>query len=99
MKKAFQAIPNTLLLNERLQHQWSQKELAELVGTTIINVSRWERGITTPSAHFRYQLRALFGKSEEELGFAPLRSNKNAGPPSKPATSQEPPLERVPHIW
>lgn len=77
MKKASQAIPNKLLVNERLQHQWSQKELAELVGTTTINVSRWERGITSPNSYFRHQLCILFGKSEEELGLVLLRSTKS----------------------
>ncbi|GCE14867.1 ABC transporter substrate-binding protein [Tengunoibacter tsumagoiensis] len=68
MKKASQAIPNKLLICERLQRQWSQKEVAEKVGTTTISVSRWERGITFPNAYFRYQICAVFEKSEEELG-------------------------------
>lgn len=68
MKKASEALPNKLLIYQRLQRCWSQKELAELVGTTTINVSRWERGITFPNAHFRHQLCRLFDKEEEALG-------------------------------
>lgn len=71
MKKAAQAIVNNQLINERLQRRWLQKDVANLVGTTPINVCRWERGITAPGAYFRHQLCALYGKSEEELGFLP----------------------------
>jgi ABC-type branched-subunit amino acid transport system substrate-binding protein/transcriptional regulator with XRE-family HTH domain len=77
MKKASQSVPNKLLVFERLQQAWSQKELAEKVGTTTINVSRWERGITFPNAHFRHQLCVLFAKDEIELGLVPSPANKS----------------------
>ena len=102
MKKASQAIPNKLLIYERLQHRWSQKELAERVGTTQINVSRWERGITSPSTYFRHQLCMLFDKNEEELGLVPLR-NPGGDEPStdlpEPEQTSPTPLSSFPQIW
>ncbi len=55
------------LTGARLHRQWSQAELAEQLGTTQVNVSRWERGITSPSRYFREKLCQLFGKSTQEL--------------------------------
>ena len=46
----------------------TQAELAEKVGTTFETVSRWERGIKTPSAYYRRKLCEVFGKTPEELG-------------------------------
>lgn len=60
---------NTHLAEERKSHRWSQKEVAEYLGTTQHNVSRWERGVTRPGPYFRTRLCTLFGKSAEELGF------------------------------
>ncbi len=68
VKKAAQATPNQQLRQERERHCWSQLEVADRIGTTSLNVSRWERGITFPTPHFRQQLCALFGKSASELG-------------------------------
>ncbi len=55
------------LRNERLRLALSQEELAERIGTTASNVSRWEHGITTPTPYFRRQLCALFKLAPEEL--------------------------------
>ncbi len=68
VKKAAQATPNQQLRQERERHCWSQLEVADRIGTTSLNVSRWERGITFPTPHFRQQLCALFGKGASELG-------------------------------
>ncbi len=68
VKKAAQATPNRQLRQERERHCWSQLEVADRIGTTSLNVSRWERGITFPTPHFRQQLCALYGKSAGELG-------------------------------
>ena len=68
MKKAAQATPNWRLRQERERRCWSQLEVADQIGTTSLNVSRWERGITFPTAHFRQELCTLFGKSAGELG-------------------------------
>jgi len=44
--------------------------VAESIGTTYVNVSRWERGITRPAPYFRKKLCGLFGKTEQELDLA-----------------------------
>jgi len=62
---------NLLLRRERERHNWTQGELAERLGTTQVNVSRWEKNITVPSAYYRRKLVELFGKSIQELGFLP----------------------------
>jgi len=66
---------NQLLRNARLSFNWSQQELASRLNTTIVNVSRWERRVTSPGPHFRKLLCELFGKSVAELGL--LRENEN----------------------
>jgi len=62
------AIPRARLKLERELRGWSQAMVADEIGTTPDNVSRWERGLTTPSPHFRSKLCALFGKRADELG-------------------------------
>ncbi|QBD75051.1 helix-turn-helix domain-containing protein [Ktedonosporobacter rubrisoli] len=59
------------LKNERLQRGWSQARLAELIGTDAGNVSRWERGFSSPSPYFRERLCQLYDKSARDLGFLP----------------------------
>lgn len=77
MKKAAKAIPNQRLIDERIHHAWSQQEVADLINTTSVNISRWERGITFPGPHFRHQLCLLYGKSSEELGLLPESTNED----------------------
>jgi tetratricopeptide (TPR) repeat protein len=60
--------PNTLLRIARDQLGWSQQELADQIGTTPINVSRWENGHTSPSPFFRQRLSEVYGKMPAELG-------------------------------
>ena len=69
MKQRDQSIPNTQLKSQREQKHWTQAELARMVDTTRVNVSRWEKGITVPSLYHREKLCELFHKSLEELGF------------------------------
>jgi tetratricopeptide (TPR) repeat protein/transcriptional regulator with XRE-family HTH domain len=59
---------NQLLRSAREQHNWSQKEVAEAIGTTVGNVSRWERGLTSPAPYYRRKLCDLFGKEASALG-------------------------------
>lgn len=59
--------PRWHLSEERTQRKWSQQEVADRIGTTYVNISRWERGITRPNPYFRRKLCALFDKSEQEL--------------------------------
>ncbi len=63
--------PRVLLTQERMAHGWTQRELAELVGTSFVNISRWERGLTRPGPYFRQKLCTLFEKSEQELDLVP----------------------------
>ncbi|HEU5381890.1 MAG TPA: helix-turn-helix transcriptional regulator [Ktedonobacteraceae bacterium] len=63
--------PNVVLQHERLSRHWTQQYVADAVGTTKINVSRWERGFTRPGPYFRLKLCALFSKSEQALGMVP----------------------------
>src|SRR6266516_1857360 len=71
--------PRAHLVDARLARHLSQLEVADLIGTTHVNVSRWERGITRPSPYFRRKLCKLFEKSEEELD---LGAQGSAPPPA-----------------
>lgn len=75
---------NEYLKRERELKGWSQERLAEELGTTAVNVSRWERKVTTPAPYFRQKLCMLFRKTADELGFV--------RPPSVPLT----PIEAIP---
>ncbi len=61
--------PNNYLRRERELKGWSQRMLAERLGSNEHVVSRWEKGLHTPNRYFQTQLCQLFGKSAEELGF------------------------------
>lgn len=69
MKTLPRSTANWQLRYARELRGWSQKRVAEAVGTNKFMVSRWEGGVMTPSPHFREQLCGLFGKTAEELGF------------------------------
>lgn len=60
--------PNNVLKHERELRGWSQARVAEEIGTTALNVGRWERGNSLPYPHFREKLCLLFGKDAGELG-------------------------------
>src|SRR5947209_11375106 len=62
---------NAQLRKERSDRKWTQQELADKVGTTTVNISRWENGATSPSPYFRQQLSEVFGKIPAELGLSP----------------------------
>src|SRR5437660_7722511 len=64
--------PRVHLTEARTQRGLSQQEVAERIGTTHVNVSRWERGVTRPSPYFRRKLSALFGKTEQDLDLLPV---------------------------
>src|SRR5437667_12694229 len=59
--------PRVRLTEARNSRKLSQQEVADLIGSSHINVSRWERGITRPGPYYRRRLSTLFGKTEEEL--------------------------------
>jgi uncharacterized membrane protein/DNA-binding XRE family transcriptional regulator len=60
--------PNRRLREARERRGWSQARVAEQIGTEPGNVSRWERGYSTPSPHFRELLSSLFGVGVSDLG-------------------------------
>jgi transcriptional regulator with XRE-family HTH domain len=62
---------NNQLREARLQHGWSQQQVADLLGTTTNNVSRWELGRTTPGPYFRNKLCILYSTSYLKI-YAPL---------------------------
>nr|BBH92347.1 hypothetical protein KTA_05460 [Thermogemmatispora argillosa] len=61
--------PNLRLRHEREMRGWSQARVAEAIGSSEKNVSRWERGVSSPQPYYREKLCQLFGKSARELGF------------------------------
>ena len=62
---------NPRLRDARLERGWSQQDLADRIGTTVVNISRWENGSTFPSPYFRQRLCEVFGKTPAELGLLP----------------------------
>ncbi len=74
---------NTLLKQAREEHGWSQKDVAEKIGTDSKTVSRWERRVAYPSPYFRQKLSDLFQKSLRELDLNPSgeRELEDAAPP------------------
>src|SRR5579864_6831157 len=82
-------IPNQILRDERIQHDWSQQDVADRVGTTPNNVGRWERGETVPGPYFRQQLCGVFGKSSLELGLIEERPVDSTPPQAQRASLVE----------
>jgi tetratricopeptide (TPR) repeat protein/transcriptional regulator with XRE-family HTH domain len=72
--------PRLRLTEARTERNWSQQDVADRIGTTNLNVSRWERGITKPGPYFRGRLCSLFSKSEQELDLASTPSSSAAVP-------------------
>lgn len=66
------------LRQERERRGWSQNKLAELIGTTQVNVSRWETMASRPGPFFREKLAEVFDKSLEELGLFMVRCERPA---------------------
>jgi transcriptional regulator with XRE-family HTH domain len=56
-----------LLKQAREERGWSQKDVAQKIGTDPKTVSRWERSVAYPSPYFRQKLGELFEKSLREL--------------------------------
>jgi tetratricopeptide (TPR) repeat protein/transcriptional regulator with XRE-family HTH domain len=90
---------NDRLRLARVQRHWSQEELAELVGTTRVNVSRWEHHVTTPGPYFRQKLCEVFQMTAEALGLLVTDTQKVALPdtaPQPPAAFWHLPYRRNP---
>ena len=60
--------PNRRLKQARELRGWSQAKVAEQIGTDATTVSRWERGLFSPTPYFRERLCTLFNKNAAELG-------------------------------
>ncbi len=76
------------LRNERKMHGWSQARLAEVLGVTTRTVLRWEQGLAIPQPNYRKKLRALFGKTSQELGLLwdtdEITTQQEIQPPAPP---------------
>jgi len=70
---------NKALRQARENKGWSQQNVAEQIGTNRFTVTRWERGLATPSPYYRQKLSALFGMTPLELGF--LKEEKTESAP------------------
>ncbi len=79
---------NMLLKQAREEHGWSQKDVAEKIGTDPKTVSRWERRVAYPSPYFRQKLSDLFAKSLRELDLLNLGEREQEE--SNPAISTLP---------
>jgi len=97
LKKATEAVANEKLGQARRERRWSQGYVAGEIGTTLISVNRWERGITFPSAHFRKKLCQLYGKTEMELGLAREHMERSKEHAPREASGEREPLPRS--LW
>src|ERR1051326_7195227 len=73
--------PRECLVEVRNERKFTQREVADRLGTSDVNVSRWERGITRPTPYFRRKLSHLFGKTEEELALTHSGVPRHGAPP------------------
>jgi tetratricopeptide (TPR) repeat protein/transcriptional regulator with XRE-family HTH domain len=85
--KKLTTTPNLHLKRARKLQGWSQEDVAREIGTDAFTISRWERGVTLPSPHFRQKLAALFGLSIEELGL--VEETVESAPEQEPGQPQE----------
>ncbi len=91
VKKAAQATPNELLRRSRQERGWTQKDVADRIGAPLdLNVTRWERGTSAPSAYYAQKLCELFGKSASELGLLPPQPEAEAGGKAAPESTSHP---------
>ncbi len=79
---------NMLLKQAREERGWSQKDVAEKIGTDSKTVSRWERRVAYPSPYFRQKLSELFKKSLRELDLL------NSG--ERELEESDPPVSKLP---
>ena len=91
MKKPAKLVSNPYLKQARERQGWSQEHVAREVGTDAFTVSRWERGVTMPSPHFRQQLCALFGLNALELGLMPAEAEDRVAQATNNAAAESMP--------
>ena len=85
--------PNNHLAQERVHREWTQREVADRLGTTSLTVSRWERGVIVPRAFFRERLSQLFEWSAQKPGIEPETRGSDRGKPSRNPTPQNRPAQ------
>lgn len=51
----------------RLEHELTQRQLANKIDVDVVTVSRWERGATIPSDLYRVRIARVFGVHPNEL--------------------------------
>jgi transcriptional regulator with XRE-family HTH domain len=68
---------NHQLRNERLKRNWTQQDLADRLGTTVVSIKRWENKKTVPNLYFRAKLSELFDKNIHELGLQKEQEEQN----------------------
>src|SRR5690348_3703174 len=95
--KKFSRKPSSRLKQERERRGWSQSDVAKRVGTTQVNISRWENVTTTPSPYFRQKLVEIFGKSLQELGL--FTEVEEDGSEQESVTSTSLDSRAHPSIW
>jgi tetratricopeptide (TPR) repeat protein/transcriptional regulator with XRE-family HTH domain len=92
--------PRLRLAEARTQRGLSQQAVADELGTTHVNVSRWERGVTKPSPYFRRKLCTLYQQSEQELDLLPTSPSSESSAPAasfaEQSSSPPPPIEPTP---
>jgi len=77
VKKNRPTIPNFYLRSEREHRGWTRAYVAEKLNLADPKtVGRWERGISSPNAHFQQRLCELFGKTPQELGLLQRTSDE-----------------------
>jgi predicted ATPase/transcriptional regulator with XRE-family HTH domain len=87
VKKAAYSNPNRLLRAARKERGWTQQQVADRIGAPLsLNISRWENGMTFPSAYYVERLCQLFGKSMSELGLSQIESDAQVEPFPQPAS-------------
>jgi tetratricopeptide (TPR) repeat protein/transcriptional regulator with XRE-family HTH domain len=99
MTETARPTPNKKLRYERERRCWSQQEVADRVGTTPLNVGRWERGVTSPSPHFRQKLCEVFEKTPQELGFVPENLDTDKTTVAPLSTSAVLPTQEAPAAY
>src|SRR5690348_3075914 len=96
VKKAAHTRPNTLLRAARKERGWTQQQVADRIGAPLpINISRWENGMTFPSAYYIERLCQLFGKSMSELGLSQIEHETPVQRSAHPALNRQTPSSKT----
>jgi transcriptional regulator with XRE-family HTH domain len=78
------------LRRERALRGWSQQHVADAIEAPDASyVSRWERGVVSPSPYYQERLCRLFGRNAEELGLLDLPAEE-AAPTGEQETQPDP---------